>query len=212
MKSDELEQAQRDAIHALCVAQAQQLLSVELFEQRLLLLREAPTPAAVRQIVGDLEPHGEYLVAQDDTPLPAAVAPLERLRVSAVFSGAKRSGRWTVPLAIDARIVFGSLRLDLRDAWFESDTLEIELDALCGSLELLVPPGTQVENELSEVLSGSKHKRGRAGDAGWNGLLVRLTGQLVMSGVKIIERPPTSEEIGFLDGVRDVVKRLKAPR
>lgn len=211
MPHNDLDAARRDAIHALCVAQAEDRLSVELFEQRLLLLREAPTAAAVRQIVGDLETTGDYGLAVRDAAIPAAAAPLERLRISAVFSGAKRSGRWTVPLLIETRIVFGSVKLDLRDAWFESDTLEIDVDAWCGSLELIVPPGTQVEIEVSETMSGSAHKRGRtAASAEWNGLLVRITGWMMMSGLKVIERPPSGEQRGFMGGVREVVKRLRA--
>ena len=208
MPNNDLDAARRDAIHALCVAQAEDRLSVELFEQRLLLLREAPSAAAVRQIVGDLETTGDYGLAVHSAPIPAAAAPLERLRVSAVFSGAKRSGRWTVPLLIEAKIMFGSVRLDLRDAWFESDTLEIEMESFCGSLELIVPPGTQVEIEVSETMSGSDHKRVRgAAAADWNGLLVRLTGSMFMSGLKVIERPPTAEGGGWLGGI---VRRLRA--
>ena len=211
MPHNDLDAARHDAIHALCVAQAEDRLSVEQFEQRLLLLREAPTSAAVRQIVGDLETTGDYGLVARDAPLPAGVAPLEQLRISAVFSGAKRSGRWTVPLFIETQIMFGSVKLDLRDAWFESDTLEIDVDAWCGSLQLIVPPGTQVEIEVSETMSGSEHKRGRnAASAEWNGLLVRITGSMFMSGLKIIERPPSSEQGGFLGGVREVVKRLRA--
>ncbi len=206
MTSDDLKQARREAVHALCVAQAREQLSVELFEQRLALVREAPTTAAVWQILGDIgDPGGDDRLQRLDTPLPvdqpAAVAPLERLRVSAIFSGAKRSGRWTVPLVIEARIRFGNVKLDLRDAWFDSDTVEIEVDAICGALDLIVPPGTQVENEISETLSGSDHKRGRASAAEWNGLLVRLSGSMFMSGLKISERPPTSGQGGWLAGI-----------
>ncbi len=142
MTSDDLEHTRREAVHALCVAQAREQLSVELFEQRLALVREAPTTAAVWQILGDIgDPGGDDRLQRLDTPLPvdppAAVAPLERLRVSAIFSGAKRSGRWTVPLVIEARIRFGNVKLDLRDAWFDSDTVEIEVDAICGALDLV---------------------------------------------------------------------------
>ncbi|HEU4761062.1 MAG TPA: hypothetical protein VFS74_01995 [Gemmatimonadales bacterium] len=209
-----LDTARRAAVHALCVAQAQDRISVDLFEQRLLLLREAPTPAAIRQILGDLDASGDFALQRLDTPLLArmettAVAPLERMRLSAVFSGTRRSGQWTVPLLIEARIIFGDLTLDLRDAWFDADTLDIDVDAFCGKLRLILPPGTQVENEIEETMSGSKHKRSR-GIAEPNGLLIRLSGQMFMSGLRITERPPTSEEAGFLAGVRDVVKRLRA--
>ena len=202
----DLSAARHDAIHALCVAQAQDRISVELFEQRLLLLREAPTPAAMRQILGDLDTSGDYALQRLDTPLPAlmeaaAAAPLEHMRLSAVFSGAKRSGQWTVPLFIEARILFGDLRLDLRDAWFDADTLEIEVDSICGKLHLIVPPGTQIENEVEETLSGSSHKRARDVTE-HNGLLVRLTGQGFMSKIVIIERPPTSEARGLVAALK----------
>ncbi|HET7601555.1 MAG TPA: hypothetical protein VFK36_00970, partial [Gemmatimonadales bacterium] len=202
----DLDGARRDAIHVLCVAQAQDRISVELFEQRLLLLREAPTPAAIRQIVGDLDGSGDYGLQRLETPLPAAmetsaVAPLERMRLSAVFSGTKRSGQWTVPLLIEARIIFGDMTLDFRDAWFEVDTLDIDVEAWCGKLRLVVPPGTQVENEVEETFSGSKHRRGREATEP-NGLLVRLSGQMFMGKVEIIERPPTSEATGLLAGIR----------
>ena len=55
MTGYELEERRREAIHQLCVAQAQGTLSVDLFEQRLALVREAPTPAAISQLVADLE-------------------------------------------------------------------------------------------------------------------------------------------------------------
>jgi hypothetical protein len=210
----DLDAARRDAIHALCVAQAQDRISVDLFEQRLLLLREAPTPAAMWQILGDLDASGDFALQRLDTPLPApmettAVAPLERMRLSAVFSGTKRSGQWTVPLSIEARIIFGDLTLDLRDAWFDADTLDIEVDAFCGKLRLILPPGTQVENEIEETMSGSRHRRSR-GVTEPNGLLIRLSGQMFMSGLRITERLPTSEDDGLLGGVRRAVKRLKA--
>lgn len=210
----DLNAARQNAIHALCVAQAQERISVDLFEQRLLLLREAPTPAAMRQILGDLDQSDGYALRPVDTPLPAGresvtVAPLERMRLSAVFSGTRRSGQWTVPLLIEAKILFGDLTLDLRDAWFEADTMEIDLDSICGKLHLIVPPGTQIENEIEETLSGSKHKRGRTATEP-NGLLVRLSGQMFMSGVRVTERPPTSEDDGLFGGVRRAVRRLKA--
>jgi hypothetical protein len=213
MTTDDLDAARRDAVHLLCVAQADGRVSVDLFQQRYLLVQEAPTVAAVRQLVGDLEPSGNFALEpvtgeEDLVPTsPAPVAPLERLRLSAVFSSVKRSGQWTVPLLIETKSLFGSVRLDLRDAWFDADTLEIHVDAICGSLELIVPPGTQVENEVEETMSGSKHKRGRGGPAELNGLLVRLSGWMFMSGLTIIERPPTGQETGLLGAVR---RRLRA--
>ncbi|HET9151465.1 MAG TPA: hypothetical protein VFN83_07075 [Gemmatimonadales bacterium] len=211
MNSDDLLAARRDAVHALCVAQAREQLSVEAFEHRLELLREAPTAAAVRQIIGDLEPTGDYAVQPYAEPaLPVPAAPLERMRVSATFSQAVRNGRWTVPLLTEARAVFGEVRLDLRDAWFDTDVVEIAAHVMCGKLAVIVPPGTQVENEASALFAGTEHKRRRAAGADWNGLLVRITGRVFMGAIEIIERPSTSDmPQGHYDGMRGAFNRWR---
>ena len=211
MDMDELLAARRDAVHALCVAQAREQLSVEAFEHRLELLKEAPTAAAVRQIVGDLEATADQALAPYPEPeMPAPVAALERMRLSAVFSQAVRNGRWTVPLLTEARAVFGEVRLDLRDAWFDTDAVEIAAHVICGKLAVIVPPGTQVENEASALFAGTDHKRRRAAGADWNGLLVRITGRVFMGAIEIIERPSTSDmPQGHYDGVRGAFNRWR---
>jgi hypothetical protein len=58
-------------------------------------------------------------------------------------------------------------------------------------VELIVPPGTQVELECREILSSSKQPKRRRATAEPNGLLVVVEGQFVLGSLTIKERPPS---------------------
>lgn len=192
MNQDDLIEAKQRAIHALCVAQARELISVDLFELRHALVNEAPSPAAVDAIVADLEAAVEF----EPTPLPVPVArasmvAVQPLRLSAMFSTTRRDGEWVVPPAMHLKGMFGEFKLDLRDAEFTSDTVEIEVDLMLGSLDLILPAGTQVENECATTFGEAKHKPNEVLESEPNGLLVRLTGRVFFGEIKIRERLPS---------------------
>jgi len=72
-------------------------------------------------------------------------------RLSAVFGSVERRGAWTVPSTLHVRALFGSAELDLREAVFGPGTTTIEVSIAFGSLELTVPPGMQVEVNVSSI-------------------------------------------------------------
>lgn len=206
---DELTSARRDAVARLCRAQAAGLISVGTFEDRYALVRDAASVATLEALIADLSddavtpvPLGgstavaftraETTVEHAAEPVP--VEPAASLRIPAILGSAERAGTWTVPDHIAAMVVLGELTLDFRDATFTTDTVLIDLSVTLGSLKIVVPPGTQIENECHEVFSSSSHpKRGRK-RAAPNGLLVILQGRLFMGELKIQERAPTGEE------------------
>lgn len=209
MNHDPLEDARREAIHALCVAQAREQISVDLFELRLALVREAPSPAAIDAIVADL-PSGEIEpVALTGYIPPATLGPASNsLRLSAVFSTTQRDGVWYVPRMLELKVVFGDIKLDLRDAQFASDVVEIDIDLFFGAVVLTLPAGTMVENECSAYFGGLKHKKSPALGTEPNGLIVRLTGELKFGDVKIRERLPTEYLPPPRQGVRGWLARV----
>ncbi len=85
-------------------------------------------------------------------------------------------------------MVLGDLTIDLREAVFFSDTLEVHLDVLLGALTLIVPIGTQVENESEERWSSTSHSTRFAKGAQPIGLLVRITGRVRWSNLEIREK------------------------
>lgn len=198
MNPDTLQEARRRAIHALCVAQAKELISVEVFELRHALVHEAPSAAAVDAIVADVEITGEVdagplLAPVTGTALTDLTALPGELPISAVFSTVKREGYWVVPPVLRLKALCGEVKLDLRDALFTSDVVDVTVDATMGTIQLTLPAGTQVENECTAVFGEVEHKRPDALDVPPNGLLVRINGRALFGGVKIRERLPTDQ-------------------
>src|SRR5262245_41851651 len=142
---DELDSLRRDAILALSSAVAAERLPVEQLESRLALVRQAQNRATLDAITADLVPSGSYSPGVAVGPLDhsrlAPVEPAEFLRIRTVLSSSKRAGSWTVPLALEAKVVLGDLTIDLRDAVFCSDVLDIDLDVKLGNFTLIVPAG-----------------------------------------------------------------------
>lgn len=187
----DLEVVRAEAIQRLCAAHAGDHIPLVVFEDRLERLRGADSEATVAALVADIEPSGEWTPAPGALPARRAAPP--SLRIASYFSSTTRAGSWRVPDRLELQILFGSIRLDLRDAELMSDLVEIEVSSTLGSFELVVPPGTAIENEIHETLSSSSHKRKRASgrDPLSSDLLVRLTGHLLLSELVIKERPPT---------------------
>ncbi len=192
---DELLAERQQAIRALATAVAGNRLPVEQFESRLALVRQAPNQASLEALVADLVPSGEYEPGQPADPgdpaEPVPVAPAEVLRVAAILSSSKRAGSWTVPYRLEIKVVLGDLTIDMRDAVFFHDILEIELDVLLGNLELIVPVGTQVENECEERLSSTTHSTRSVRGSQPIGLLIRIGGRVRFSNVEIKEKRPS---------------------
>jgi hypothetical protein len=203
---DDLEPLRREAIRTLSAAVASDRLPVEQFESRLALVRSAPNRATLDAILADLVPTGGYAVpapvpaaVPDRTavagfPLPAPVAPAEVLRIATVLGSSKRAGSWTVPLRLELNVILGELTIDLRDAVFTADVLDIDLRAKFASVTLIVPAGAQVENECRERLSSTTHSTRSARGGGPIALLIRITGRVVLSSIEIKEKRRTGEE------------------
>jgi hypothetical protein len=119
------------------------------------------------------------------------VEPAEVLRIKTVMGSSKRAGSWTVPFRLELKVVLGELTVDLRDAVFCSDTLDLDLHVLLGSLTLIVPAGTQVENESEEKFSSSSHSTRSTRGMSRIGLLIRITGRVHWSSLEIKEKPPS---------------------
>ncbi|MGH7560637.1 MAG: DUF1707 domain-containing protein [Gemmatimonadales bacterium] len=202
---DDLDPARRDAIRLLSAAVADDRLPVEQFESRLALVRQAPNRASLEAIVADVVPSGSWtaahlpVLAADHTAVAghdplAPVEPADVLRIANVFGGSKRAGSWTVPLRLELKVLAGEITIDMRDAVFLSDVLEIDIHATMGSLTLIVPAGAQVENECEERFSSSSHSVRSARGANPLGILIRITGRVLLSSLEIKEKRSSADE------------------
>lgn len=213
MTMEDIAAARRDAIHRLCVAQARHMLSVDTFVQRLALVQDARSAEAVLQLVADLDPTGYESSLAEETPLPAAygLAP-ESLRLSSVFSQTERVGRWAVPEQLETKVIFGELVIDFRDAWFEWDSVEIDVDVSFGQLRLVVPPGTQVNNDVNEMFGGVTHILRSTQGGEPSGVTIHLSGKVMFGNIEIAEKrstPTEDEGQGRFQSVRGLLGRMR---
>src|ERR1051326_6674486 len=130
---DDLEPLRHQAIRVLSTAVAAERMPVEQFELRLAPVRRPPTRPALDASVADPPPAGGstppagLMRAATDHTAVAPVAPADSLRIACIFGTSKRAGSWTVPLRLELRVVCGDLTIDLRDAVFGSDLVDIDV-------------------------------------------------------------------------------------
>ncbi len=137
-------------------AHADGRLTLEELEERLTTLYAARTLGDLAQLTADLLPADEQPLNLDGRP------------VSAVFKKQERGGRWVVPAELSVTAMFGTTKLDLRDAILQNRRIVINATLVFGGLEIHVP-------EDLEVIRVTKDKT------------VRLTKQPTEPGAPVVE-------------------------
>lgn len=174
---------QREKEHAralLAEGYAQDWIDQAELDRRMEAVERAGAIAQVQALTTDLRPVGAgALVPVDHEP--------QQLRV--LFGAVRRGGAWTVAARTRVRVTFGSATLDLRQAALPPGALEIEAQVVCGSLELIVPPGWRIDNQCGAILAAVEHEdedEARAVD----GRVLRLRGRVLLGSLEIQERLP----------------------
>jgi hypothetical protein len=144
---------------------------VEEFERRVTLAHAAGTPAELDALVTDLVP-----VRAAST----ALVPAKRLRV--VLGSVERVGAWLVPTHLAARVVWGSLVLDLRDAQLGPGVTTIDVHVTMGNVEIVVPPGVAVDVDASSLLGNVEDRSEGAVTAT---TVLRVTGRVALGNLEI---------------------------
>lgn len=135
------------------------VIEVEEFERRLGELHRSTSLVELqRQAPGLLvSPGAESLAIRPAAALiPAEQAPSQK-QVLAVFGSTERRGTWTGPRRLKVSAVFGNVTLDFRDARLPAGTVDIEVNAAFGNVEILVPPSLAVETEGAGVFGNFEH-------------------------------------------------------
>ncbi|MBN6051290.1 DUF1707 and DUF2154 domain-containing protein, partial [Nonomuraea sp. RK-328] len=137
-------------------AHADGRLTLEELEERLGVVYSARTLGDLADLTVDLLPADEQPLRLDGRP------------VSAFFKQEQRGGRWVVPAELDVTAMFGTTKLDLRDAILQNRRIVINATLVFGGLEIHVP-------EDLEVIRVTKDKT------------VRLTKQPTEPGAPVVE-------------------------
>lgn len=171
-------------LHAACVDGR---LTADEFGERSAAAYAARTHAELSPLTSDLVPvqgAGADLVSGPaQAPHKADVAP-SAAPVVAVFSGARRVGRWRPARRETAVAVFGGVELDLRDADLPPGGMHLSAYAVFGGIDVTVPEGVRVELSGIAIFGGRQAHGGNEPD-GSQDYVLRVHAVAVFGGVNV---------------------------
>jgi hypothetical protein len=144
-------------------------------------------PPLARKFDSRSEPTSARMVGVDDVP-PRGV-------VMAMLSGAERKGRWLVPRHMKVWAFMGGVEVDFRQARFAPGVTEIEITAIMGAVEVLVPPDVTVECTGLAFAGGFSATTGDADDFDPSRPILRISGMACMGGVEAKVKEPKAGKL-----------------
>jgi hypothetical protein len=121
------------------------------------------------------------------------------------MSSVERRGRWSVPRALELRVLWGNAELDFRDASLGPGITTIHVRVFMGNLEVVLPPNLAIDVDVSSF-AGSVTERHRVPpDADPARPLIRIVGTVRLGNLEITTRLPN-------ETARDADKRERRER
>jgi cell wall-active antibiotic response 4TMS protein YvqF len=127
---------------------------------------------------------------RDSPPVahPAVISPElvpDRRGTVAFLSHVRREGDWILPRLFRAVAFMGNVELDLTRARVGPGTSQIELKAIMGSVEILVPPELRLECEGEPFVASFEVNREAPSATSPDAPLVRITGTAFLASVEV---------------------------
>jgi hypothetical protein len=193
-----LGQTRQVTIDALCEHFANDAMDVEEFERRIDVAHKAANVDELRELLRDL-PGGGLPVptgagAQAVSARGYSVVPADQVRQNgyaiAILGGTRRMGRWA-PARVNNAIAFcGGAELDFREAALGPGVTELRVVAIWGGVDIIVPPGLNVESHGMGIMGGFDHVADSDVRADPTAPTLRISGVALMGGVDITVRHP----------------------
>src|SRR5579875_535639 len=147
---------------------------------------------------GELEALVQDIPRSSSTPAPPARSTANQGSTQwnvSPLGGLRRRGHWRVAGKITSIHLLGGMDLDLREAEFASPEVTLESFSLLGGVELIVPPGVNVEVSGFLLLGGQEIDDDELANPGAptlhvrcfsliGGVRVRRTGRRLIDGVR----------------------------
>ena len=146
-------------------------------------------PADIEALLADLPDTG-VAPAPTAAMVPTVVQPLVSQErdldtAYAIFGGIDRRGTWNVPRRMRIVAIFGGANLDLREARFPPGVIDIEVTAVMGGINIVVPPGLAVQMHGSAIMGGFADVNRSPAYPDPDAPLLRIHGLTMMGGVNI---------------------------
>ncbi len=201
------------AIETLAAAYAEDVLDMEEYERRLELIEAAQNRGEVQKVIADLVPAASTSLERDSATSTALVpidpSPKKKSLVS-VFSSITRKRSWHVPRHMKIKCVFGSVDLDFTEAVMVPGQTDIEVKAIFGSAQIVVPSHVNVEMDGVGVFGTFEDLRSSGNDQEPAPYTLRVTGKAVFGSVEVRERTLTESLSSFCR--KEVRKQLESKK
>lgn len=102
-----------------------------------------------------------------------------------VFGSIERVGPWVVPSQLSARVLWGNLVLDLREARLGPGITTIDVRCTMGNVEVIVPPTVAVDVDVSSVLANVEE---HTAPSSQGASLVRIVGRVKLGNLEVTTR------------------------
>ena len=178
---------------------ANDVLDVEEFERRVDRAHAATSSADLEELLSDL-PGGTQLpavvreesqpLARREYTLASAAHVKDSEFVLAIMGGSSRRGHWRPARKNYAVAIMGGTELDFREAALPPGVTEVQVWTMWGGVEIIVPPGVNVESHGIALLGGFDHAGTAGGAPDPSAPTIRVTGVALMAGVEISVRHP----------------------
>ncbi len=193
---------------------ANDALDIDEFERRIDRAHAATSREDLEALLADLPGSNVPAVRGENSAVAEprrgfSVASSSQIRESefvvAVLAGSSRRGHWHPARRNYAFAVMGGTELDFREAVLPPGVTEVRVWTLWGGVEIIVPPGVNVECHGIALLGGFEQSGTAPGPVDPTAPTIRVTGMAVMAGVEIAVR-----HVG--ETARDARRRRKLER
>ncbi len=191
---------------------ANDVMDLAEFERRLDQANRSKTLEELNALLTDLPTSGALMRSSKLTPArggSAVVVSSEDVRAHslmiAVCGGTGRKGRWVPARRNTAIGIMGGVELDFRDAMLGPGVTEVNVFAMWGAVDIIVPPEMAVEVDGIAIMGGFEYETDTVLNRDPDQPLLRVKGLVVMGGAEIAVRLPG-------ESARDAKKRKRIER
>lgn len=202
-----LKRERENVVKVLIDQYAADNLTVEEFEMR---LDSAYAASTMEQLEGLLAGLPVLASQADAAGIPSVQrAPAQSVREHgfqiAIMGGYEKKGEWTPPRKLQSLAIMGGAGLDFREARMPPGVTEVNILAIMGGAEILVPPGLAVETHGFGFMGGFEGVDQAGVDTDPDAPRLVIRGLAIMGGVEVTVRLPG-------ETARDARQRRKLAR
>ena len=192
-----VEAARERAVEVLLEHFSNDVVSLDEFEGRLDAVNGCSTVGELRALLADLPPPESSKPSTDMIPAQGGVPVMvdaDRVRehgyLISVLGGTNRAGRWIPARKNFAIGLLGGLSLDFRESLLGPGVTDLNVLAVLGGVEIIVPPEMAVEVDGMAFLGGFDHSTDTPLRSNADLPTLRVRGLALMGGVEVKVRLP----------------------